>query len=148
VQNRELPEALNQLSERIIGCAIEVHRALGPGLLERIYEEALVHEFGLQGIAFERQLPVTLKYKGVELIGQRMDLIVERQVVVELKAVEKVIDLHLAQLVGYLRAGPYPLGLVINFNVAALRTGVHRRINSRALVQPVPNTAFSSASSA
>lgn len=145
---QELPEALNRLSERIIGCAIEVHRALGPGLLERIYQEAMEHELGLQGLAFGRQVPVTMRYKGIELVGQRLDLVVEKLVVIELKAVENVIDVHLAQLVGYMRAGEYPLGLVINFNVPALRLGIHRRINSRALRVAFPDPLPSSASSA
>lgn len=145
---QELPEALNRLSEKVIGCAIEVHRALGPGLLERIYQEAMEHELGLQGLSFGRQVPVTMVYKGVELVGQRLDLVVEKLIVVELKSVESVIDVHLAQLVGYMRAGSYPLGLVINFNVAALRLGIHRRINSRSLVSAFPDTVSSSATSA
>jgi len=148
VRHQDIPEVLNSLTERIIGCAIDVHRVLGPGLPEKIYEEAMCHELGLQGIAYERQLPVRLLYKGKELVGQRVDLIVERPIGVELKAVEQVIDLHLAQLVGYLRAGPNPLGLLINFNTPALRAGIQRRVNSRALLSLFPHTASTSASSA
>ena len=148
MNHQDVPEYLNKLSERIIGCAIEVHRALGPGLLERIYEAAMIHEFTLQGIAFEQQLPVSLHYKGVELVGQRMDLVVEKVIVVELKAVERVPDIYLAQLVGYLRAGPYPLGLLINFNTPALRAGIQRRVNTRALLSLLSDTVSTSASSA
>lgn len=143
---RELPESLNHLSERIIGCAIEVHRALGPGLLERIYQEAMEHELKLQGLAFARQVPVAMRYKGIVIVGQRLDLVVENQVVVELKSVESVIDVYLAQLVGYMKAGKYPLGLVVNFNVPVLRKGVFRRIYSKAL--SIPATLPISAASA
>lgn len=124
---------LNSLSEQIIGSAIEVHRALGPGLLEKIYEEALIHELTLRELQVDRQFAISLNYKGVELVGQRIDLVVQRRVVLELKAVEKVMDVHLAQLLGYLRAGNFPLGLLINFNVPQLIKGVHRRINSAVL---------------
>ncbi|MBX3377557.1 MAG: GxxExxY protein [Phycisphaeraceae bacterium] len=143
-----MPEALNKLSERVIGCAIEVHRALGPGLLERMHEEALCHEFKLQGIAFDRQVPVRLRYKGIELVGQRFDLLVAGLIVVELKAVEQVIEVHLAQLVSYLRAGPFPLGLLINFNTPALRQGIERRVNSKAFPLAIPDQLLPSATSA
>jgi GxxExxY protein len=123
----DLPREVNLLSEAIIGAAIEVHRALGPGLLERIYEEAMVHELTLRGIRFEQQLPTALEYKGKVLVGQRIDLVVERTIVVELKAEETVPDIHLAQLLGYVKAGGYPLGLLINFNVPVLWRGVYRR---------------------
>jgi GxxExxY protein len=135
---RELPRELNDLGERIIGAAIEVHRALGPGLLEKLYEEALVHELKLRGTRAERQVPVSFSYKDVELIGQRIDLVVEGAVVVELKAVDCVVDAFFAQLLGYLRAGNYPLGLLINFNVPVLIRGVSRRVNSRALQSSSP----------
>jgi GxxExxY protein len=135
----DLPAELNRLSERIIGAAIEVHRALGPGLLERLYEEAFVHELELAGLRVRRQAPVSLVYKGKELVGQRLDLVIEELVVVELKAVEKVLQVHLAQLVGYLLAGDYPLGLLLNFNVPKMRNGIHRRVNSRVLTDvPFP----------
>jgi GxxExxY protein len=143
---KELPPMLNSLSEQIIGAAIEVHRTLGPGLLEKIYEEALVHELTLRGLLVDRQTPVKLTYKGVELVGQRLDLLVQQRVVVELKSVEQVLDVHLAQLLGYLRAGNYPLGLLINFNVSVLTKGIHRRINS-ASIASVPGS-HPSASSA
>lgn len=138
VELRELPRELNDLSERIIGAAIEVHRALGPGLLEKLYEEALVHEMKLRGMRAERQVPVSFWYKDVELVGQRIDLVVEGRIVVELKSVEGMVDAFFAQLVGYLRAGNYPLGLLINFNVPVLIRGVSRRVNSRALQSSSP----------
>jgi len=144
-ERRELPAEINDLSERVLGAAIEVHRTLGPGLLERIYEEALVHELTLRGIAVERQVPVTLMYKGVDLVGQRLDLVVEKTIVVELKSVERVADVNLAQLLGYLRAGNFPLGLLINFNVPVLIRGIHRRINSQALLSSTPRSSASSA---
>ena len=128
-----MPAEINFLSERVIGAAIEVHRALGPGLLERLYEQALVQELRLRGVAVETQVPVSFWYKGVELVGQRIDLLVDRRIVLELKAVEQVVDAHLSQMLGYLRAGNFPLGLLINFNVPVLVRGVQRRINSRAL---------------
>lgn len=129
---RILPAAWNELSRRVIRAAMEVHRALGPGLLERMYEEALAYELGLQGIAFERQATVRLRYKSLDLPEQRLDLVVERVLVVELKAVERVPDVYLAQLVSYLRSGDFPLGLLLNFNVPLLKHGIHRRINPHA----------------
>jgi GxxExxY protein len=138
VEHQELPAAINDLSERILGAAIEVHRALGPGLLERLYEAALVHELKLRGLRVERQVPVSLWYKGVELVGQRIDVVVEGLIVVELKSVERVVEVNLAQMLGYLRAGNLPLGLLINFNVPVLIRGIHRRINSRALEASSP----------
>lgn len=129
----ELPEDLNRISERVIGCAIEVHRQLGPGLLERLYEEALLYELRLAGLRVEQQLAVPVRYKTAVLQGQRLDLVVEGTVVVELKAVEAVSDLHLAQLVTYLRVSNLPLGILINFHVPLLTKGVYRRINSRVL---------------
>jgi GxxExxY protein len=138
----ELPEELNRLSERVIGCAIEVHRQLGPGLLERIYEDALCHEFDAAGLLVERQRAVPVRYKSAVLQGQRLDMVVEGSIVLELKAVECVADVHLAQLVTYLRIAALPLGLLINFNVPLLTKGVYRRINSRVLT-PAPGAAHS-----
>jgi GxxExxY protein len=132
----ELPEELNAISERIIGAAIEVHRALGPGLLERLYEDALVYELGLCGLGVERQVPVRMRYKELELVGQRLDLVVAGTVVLELKATDTVADVHKAQLLGYMRAGRYPLGLLINFNVPLLHNGIHRRVLSEVLAVP------------
>ncbi|HZW11163.1 MAG TPA: GxxExxY protein [Phycisphaerales bacterium] len=145
-RTNELPDGLNRLSERVIGCAIEVHRQLGPGLLERIYEDAMVYELHAAGLLVDRQVPVPVRYKDVELHGQRLDIIVERQIVLELKAVEKIPEVYVSQLVSYLRISDLPLGLLINFNVPILTRGIHRRINSAALEGVT--AAFPSASSA
>jgi GxxExxY protein len=147
-ESQELPASLNALSQSIIGGAIEVHKELGPGLLEKLYEEALVHELELAGHTVERQVPVCLRYKGRDLLGQRPDLVVDTTIVVELKAIERVLEVHGAQLLGYLRAGRYPLGLLINFNVPLLHQGVHRRINSKVLASFSTQSESSSASSA
>lgn len=148
MRHQDIPEALNKRSERVIGCAIEVHRAFGPGLLERMYEKALCHVFKPQGIAFDRQVPVRLRYKGIELVGQRIGLLVAGLIVVELKAVERVIEAHLAQLVSCLRAGPFPLGLLINFNAPALRQGIERTVNSKAFPLAIPDQLLPSATAA
>jgi len=144
----DIPDALNKVSERIIGCAIGVHRTLGPGLLERLYEEAMLHELASQNLRVARQVAVPVRYKGVDLHGQRLDLVVERAVVVELKAVEAVADVHLAQLLTYLRVADLPLGLLINFHVPLLTKGVYRRINSQALGRRVSHPDPVSVSSA
>lgn len=120
----------SELTHRVIGCAMEVHRALGPGLLERLYEEALCIEFAAAGLRYERQVCFRVPYKGVLLSEQRLDLVVERAAVLELKSVQTVQDVHLAQLVSYLRATGLPVGLVLNFNVMRLRDGVFRRLNT------------------
>lgn len=121
---------LNEVSERVIGCAIEVHRTLGTGLLERIYEDALVHELSTAGLRVDRQVPIRVAYKGTLLSELRIDLLVERSIIVEVKAVTKVADEYLAQLVSYLRATDMPLGLLINFHARRVVDGVYRRINS------------------
>ena len=120
---------LNQLTERIIGAAIEVHKALGPGLLESAYEECLCRELDLRGIPFERQKPLPVEYKGVRLdCGYRLDLLVEGTVVVEIKALVAMEPIHEAQLLTYLKLGGWKLGLLINFNVPVLKDGIRRRI--------------------
>jgi GxxExxY protein len=120
---------LNEITEQIIGAAIEVHRALGPGLLESAYEECLCHELTLRRLAFERQKPLPVEYKGTKLdCGYRLDLLVEALVVVEIKAVEVIQPIHEAQLLTYLKLGGWKLGLLINFNVPFLKDGIRRRI--------------------
>ncbi len=115
------------VTEVIIGGAIEVHRALGPGLLESVYEECLAMELKLRGMRFERQRPVSLEYKGHRLgVDLRIDLLVEDAVIVELKAVEKLLPVHDAQLLTYLRLTHRSLGLLINFNVPLLKDGLRR----------------------
>ncbi|MGJ8637347.1 MAG: GxxExxY protein [Phycisphaerales bacterium] len=129
----ELPESLNSLSHRVIGCAIEVHRELGVGLLESVYEAALCYELEQQGVGVARQISFSGEYKGRPLPLQRIDLLIEDQIVVELKAVRGVEDAHLAQLVSYLLLMRKPLGLLINFNAPTIQKGLHRRINSKAI---------------
>ncbi|MBI3644479.1 MAG: GxxExxY protein [Acidobacteriales bacterium] len=113
----------------IIGAAIEVHRQLGPGLLESAYEECLCHELHLRGLTFERQVDLPVSYKGFRLdCGYKMDLVVEQQVVLELKCVEKLLPIHEAQLLTYLKLSGKRVGLLINFNVSLLTQGIIRRV--------------------
>jgi GxxExxY protein len=115
------------LSEQVIGACIEVHRHLGPGLLESIYEECLCHELTLRGIAYARQVEVPLHYKGVLLDSSfRLDLVVERRLALELKSVDLLLPVHSAQLLTYLRLTAMPVGLLVNFNVALLTKGLRR----------------------
>ena len=117
----------NDLTEQIIGAAIEVHRALGPGLLESAYEECLCHELTERGLVFQRQFPLPLKYKELKLeCGYRLDLLVADTVVVEIKAIETILPIHLAQVLTYLKLGHWPVGLLINFNVPVLKDGIRR----------------------
>jgi GxxExxY protein len=122
---------MNQLTEQIIGAAIEVHRTLGPGLLESAYDECLCHELACRQIAFERQRSVPVHYKGVRLdCGYRLDLLVDGRVVVETKAVEALEPVHEAQMLTYLKLGGWQVGLLINFHVPVLRHGVKRLVNN------------------
>jgi GxxExxY protein len=117
------------LTEQIIGAAIEVHRELGPGLLESAYEAALAHELHLSGINFERQKEMPVRYKGFLIeVGYRIDLLIENQVVVELKAVAEMNPIFEAQLITYLKLSGRRVGLLINFNVPKLKDGLIRRI--------------------
>jgi len=118
------------LSNEIIGAAIEVHRTLGPGLLESVYETCLFHELRLKDIPCERQVAVPVQYKGIRLdCGYQLDLLVDKQVIVELKAVDALKPIHEAQLLTYLRLTNLWLGLLINFNVPVLRNGIKRLVN-------------------
>jgi len=122
---------VNQVTQAVIGAAIEVHKALGPGLLESAYEHCLCRELDLRGVPSERQRPVPIEYKGTELeCGYRVDLLVETSLVVEIKikAVNKIEPIHEAQLLTYMKLGHWKLGLLINFNVPLLKDGVRRRI--------------------
>lgn len=120
----------NEISRIIIGAAIEVHRILGPGLLESIYEEALCHELHLRGIKFLRQQPVPIPYKGIKLgTDLRLDLLIEEKVIVDLKAKEIVTAIDRQKLLSYLRLSDKRLGLIINFHVAKLKDGVERIAN-------------------
>ena len=119
-----------ELTEQVIGAAIEVDRTLGPGLLESAYEECLCREFNLRGLAFQRQVPLPVEYKGVKLdCGYRLDLVVQEAVVLELKCVEHILPVHEAQLLTYLKLTGIHVGIIINFNVATLvRGGIVRKI--------------------
>jgi len=120
---------VNQITGAIIGAAIEVHRALGPGLLESAYEECLCRELSLRQVPFERQRSLSVEYKGLDLdCGYRLDLLVDDRVVVEIKAVERLLPIHDAQLLTYLRLGGWKVGLLINFNVPVLKRGIRRRV--------------------
>lgn len=114
------------LTQRVIGCAIEVHRHLGPGLLEAAYEEALCLEMSDAGLSYARQVEVPVLYKGRLIGAHRPDLVVESRLVVEVKSVERLIGVHQAQLLAYMRLLKMPVGLLLNFNGEVLRTGVRR----------------------
>ena len=123
--------SINQLSSEIIGSAIEVHKALGPGLLESSYQKCLCHELRLRGIPFEYEKPLPLVYKGEKLdCGYRMDLVVENAIIVELKSCEKLQPIHEAQLLTYLKLSDLNLGLLLNFNVPVMRDGICRMVNN------------------
>ena len=120
---------LNQISHRIIGAAIEVHRQLGPGLLEATYETCLAHELELAGLFVERQKALPLIYKDLKLDhGYRIDLLIERSIIVEVKSVDGLAPVHEAQVLTYLKLSNLHLGLLINFNVPLLREGIKRLV--------------------
>lgn len=120
-------QRLNRITEKAIGCAIDVHRVLGPGLLESAYEECLCYEFSQARLRFTRQVELPVIYKEVKLdCGYRMDLVVENEVVIEIKAVERMIPLFEAQLLSYLKMAQKPIGLLINFHVPVLKSGIKR----------------------
>jgi GxxExxY protein len=120
----------NELANKVIGLSIEVHSALGPGLLESACQECLYYKIGKAGLKVEKEKPMPLFFEEVKLeCGYRIDLLVENKLVIEIKSVEAINDVHLAQTLTYLRLGNYKLGLLINFNVALLKTGIKRVIN-------------------
>ncbi|MDN5329858.1 MAG: hypothetical protein PWP35_1645 [Bacteroidales bacterium] len=120
---------INQITEKIIGCAIEVHKHLGPGLLEKAYEECLFYELIMAGLDVKRQLPLPLVYKEVELeVGYKIDLMVEDRVILEIKAVDALAEIHKAQLMTYMKLAEIKIGLLINFNVVRLKDGIVRWI--------------------
>ena len=122
---------INQLSSKIIGAAIEVHKALGPGLLESAYEKCLSHELGLRRLSLERQKELAITYKGQELdCGYRLDLVVEKAIILELKSCEKIEEIHKVQLLTYLKLSGLKLGLLLNFNVPVMRDGIVRIVNN------------------
>jgi GxxExxY protein len=128
--NKEIDWEVNQLTHEIIGSAIEVHRSIGPGFLETVYEEALCYELQLRNIPYVRQKPIRLKYKSIPVGESRVDLFVKELVIVELKSVDALAPIHLAQVISYLKATQTNLGLLINFNVPILRQGIKRVIST------------------
>ena len=117
----------DELSNRVIGCAIEVHRQLGPGLLESAYEQCLAHELNRNGISFQLQHPQPVQYKDIRLdCGYRIDILVENELIVELKSVEEIKGIHQAQLLTYMKLSGVKIGLLINFNVTKLKEGIKR----------------------
>jgi GxxExxY protein len=140
--DREVSEVSEEksggLGEAIIGAAMRVHSALGPGLLESAYEICLCHELSKAGLRVVRQVALPIRYDGIELeAGYRLDIVVEDRVVLELKSVEKILPLHVAQLLGYLHLGGYAVGYLLNFNVLHMRDGI-RRLNDKRKKPPAP----------
>jgi GxxExxY protein len=128
-RHRENLGEKDPLTASIIGAAIDVHRLLGPGLLESAYEECLCHELHLRNLAFERQVDLPVFYKGVSLsCGYKIDLVVQQQIILELKTVERLLPIHEAQLLKYLKLTSKHVGLLINFNTALLTRGIIRRV--------------------
>ncbi|MFO7971562.1 MAG: GxxExxY protein [Desulfobacterales bacterium] len=119
----------DELSNKVIGCAIEVHRNLGPGLLESTYEQCLAHEFKIEGMPFKLQYPLPVEYKGIKLdCGYRIDLLVANSLIVELKSVENVLPIHQAQLLTYMKLSGIKIGLLMNFNVKYMKDGIKRMV--------------------
>jgi GxxExxY protein len=121
-----LPDELEELVHRVIGCCLEVHRALGPGLLESIYSRAVCIELGQAAISYEREKVIPVMYRNQLLCSQRLDIVVANQIVVEIKSVERIIPVHIAQTLTYLRVSKLPIALLMNFNVAVLPDGLRR----------------------
>jgi GxxExxY protein len=121
----------NEIATKVIGCAIEVHRALGSGLLENTYQQCLFYKIKKEGLHVMKEKPIPLVFEEVQLeCGYRIDLLVENKVVIELKSVEALNDIHMAQTITYLKLGDYKLGLLINFNVLLLKKGIRRVVNN------------------
>jgi GxxExxY protein len=121
---------INKLRSRIIGATIEVHKALGPGLLESTYEECISHELSIGGLSLEKQKPLPVQYKGINLdCSYRLDVVVENAIILELKSCEKIEPIHKAQLLTYLKLSGFKLGLLLNFNVILMREGIVRIVN-------------------
>ena len=121
----------NEISKIIFNCSLKVHKTLGPGLLESSYEECLFYELKKSGLGVEKQKPLPLIYEGVKLeIGYRVDLIVENKVIIEIKSVEALNDVHLAQVLTYLKLSDCKLGMLINFNVSLIKNGIRRIANN------------------
>lgn len=122
---------INKLSSKVIGAAIDVHKVLGPGLLESAYERCMCHELTLRGLGFGSQKPLAVSYKGQSLdCGYRLDIVVEDRIIVELKSCEAIEPIHKAQLLTYLKLAGFQLGLLLNFNVTVMRDGIARIVNN------------------
>ena len=120
----------NDIAHKILGCAFEVHKALGPGLLESAYQECLCYKLQQSGLSIHKEKPMPLIFEGVTLeCGYRIDILVENKVVIEIKSIDALNDVHLAQILTYMKLGNYKLGLLLNFNVALLKQGIKRVIN-------------------
>jgi GxxExxY protein len=143
-QNEEVQRnRLNELSHKVIGLCIEIHRELGPGLLESAYEECLAYELSTNNLRFERQRPLAVRYKEVQLdCGYRIDFVVEDALIIELKAVTELLPIHEAQLLTYLKLDKKPLGLAINFNLATLTKGVKRVVSGDLFRDEAKNRSF------
>jgi GxxExxY protein len=124
-----LPADLEEIAHRVIGCGLRVHTALGPGFKESIYQEAMCLEMNASGLSFEREKPIVVRYRDWDIPGQRLDLVVEGRIVVELKAVRRLKEVHRRQVVSYLKAANLRLGIVMNFNTNHLRQGIKRVVN-------------------
>lgn len=119
----------DELSNKVIGCAIEVHRNLGPGLLESTYEQCLAHELKIEGMPFKLQYPLPVEYKGIKLdCGYRIDLLVDNSLIVELKSVDNVLPIHQAQLLTYMKLSGIKIGLLMNFNAKYMKNGIKRMV--------------------
>ena len=118
------------ITERIINCAIEVHKVLGPGLLENVYKECLYYKLCKEGLIVEKEKSLPIIFEEVNLdCGYRMDLLVEEKIVIELKSIKKIEDIHIAQILTYMKLGHYKVGLILNFNVSTLKDGIKRVVN-------------------
>jgi GxxExxY protein len=121
---------MEKIGKEVVDSAIQIHKALGPGLLESAYESCMMHELKLRGIHVSRQVPMPIRYKGMQLdAGYRLDLVVENMVVVELKSVQSLLPVHQAQLLSYLKLGRFRLGYLLNFNVYRMKDGIKRMLN-------------------
>ena len=124
----DLPETVEALIQKVIGAAIEVHKHLGPGFIESVYDTALGYELNLQKINFERQKEMDIVYKGIKIKGQRLDFLVEEQLIVELKAVDAILPIHVVQVTSYLKTTGLRIGLILNFKMRLLTAGGIKRV--------------------
>lgn len=129
MRHSDVPDEWNKVTQRVIACAMEVRSVLPIGLLERLYENAMVYELRQAGLSVARQVPIRIRYKNIELGEQKLDLVVNDLVILELKAVDRIHEAHMTQLLSYLRSADLPLGLLINFHQFKLSEGIRRRVN-------------------